>query len=132
MRRQAGHECAGRSMPRWAWLPGAARVAARSGFSRNAPLPSLSRLDQWDWIAALVTATIAGGITGAIAQAFASPSLLGRVGFGNGGAAIGFILGFLCTLVAMALARKLSGRRSVNSYPPVVSLQQLGWRLLSD
>ena len=85
-----------------------------------------------DWIAALVAATIAGGITGAIAQAFASPSLLGRVGFGNGGAAFSFMFGFLCALVAMAWARKLSGRRSTNTYPPVVSLQRLGWRLLSD
>jgi hypothetical protein len=33
-------------MPRCTWLPRAARVAARPGFSRNAPLPFLSRLDQ--------------------------------------------------------------------------------------
>jgi hypothetical protein len=85
-----------------------------------------------DWVSALAAAAIAGGIAGAIAQAFASPTLLSRVGFGNGGAAIGFIVGFVCTLVAMAWARKLTGRRSANSYPPVVSLHQLGWRLLSD
>jgi hypothetical protein len=77
-----------------------------------------------DWMAALVAAT-AGGVTGVIAQTFASPSLLGRVSFGNGGAAIGFMFGFLCTLVAMAWARKLSGRRSANTYPPVESLQRL-------
>jgi hypothetical protein len=58
-------------------------------------MPRCRSCHDWtsDWIVAFVAATIAGGITGAIAQAFASPSLLGRVGFGNGGAVIGFMLG---------------------------------------
>lgn len=41
--------------------------------------------------------------------------------------AAGLLLGFVLSMLGIALHRRLSGRRSVASYPPVISLRQEGW-----
>jgi hypothetical protein len=40
---------------------------------------------------------------------------------------IGAVAGFVVALLGVALHRRLSGFRSLNSYPPVVMLRQAGW-----
>lgn len=92
-----------------------------------------------NWIAVLATVTVAGGIAGTLIQSFVFPDLAAPLGlkvdhhgFGNIGTGIGFALGFVVALLAMAWERKRSGRQSANSYPPVVSLRQIGWSFASD
>ncbi len=53
-------------------------------------------------------------------------------GIGNVGTGIGLVLGFVAALLGMAWERKRSGRQSANTYPPIVSLRQLGWSFISD
>jgi hypothetical protein len=40
---------------------------------------------------------------------------------------VGAVAGFVAALLAVALHRRLSGFRSLNSYPPVIALRQAGW-----
>ena len=40
---------------------------------------------------------------------------------------IGAVAGFVVAILGVALHRRLSGFRSLNSYPPVVMLRQAGW-----
>jgi hypothetical protein len=91
------------------------------------------------WIAALAIVTLTAGLAGTRIQSFlfsevASPSSLkvDHQGIGNLGTGIGLVIGFVVALLAMAWMRKRSKRQSANSYPPVVSLRQLGWSFLSD
>jgi hypothetical protein len=37
------------------------------------------------------------------------------------------VIGFVVALLGVALHRRLSGFRSLNSYPTVVTLRQAGW-----
>jgi hypothetical protein len=91
------------------------------------------------WIAVLAIVTVVAGIAGTLIQSFvfpeaAAPSWL-KVhyhGIGNVGTVIGIVLGFVAALLGMAWERKRSGRQSANTYPPVVSLRQLGWSFISD
>ena len=104
-------------------------------------MPRCAGCRSWvgNWIAVLATVTVAAGIAGTLIQSFifsdlAAPSGLkvDHQGFGNIGTGIGLVLGFVVVLLAMARERKRSGRQSANSYPPVVSLRQVGWSFASD
>jgi hypothetical protein len=44
-------------------------------------------------------------------------------------AGIGAVLGFVAASLSIAVRRWRSGRRAVDTYPPLVKLQQAGWRL---
>jgi hypothetical protein len=48
-------------------------------------------------------------------------------GIGTLMTAPGFLLGFVFSILGIALHRRLSGRQSVASYPPVIRLRQEGW-----
>jgi hypothetical protein len=48
-------------------------------------------------------------------------------GIGTFMTAPGFLLGFVFSMLGIALHRRLSDRRSVASYPPVIRLRQEGW-----
>lgn len=48
-------------------------------------------------------------------------------GIGTFMTASGLLLGFVLSMLGIALHRRLSGRRSVASYPPVIRLRQEGW-----
>jgi amino acid transporter len=104
-------------------------------------MPRCASCRSWisGWIAVLAVVTIAAGIAGTIMQSFffagvAPPAGLKvyHEGIGNTGTGVGVVLGFVVAILAMAWERKRSGRKSANTYPPVVSLRQLGWSFISD
>jgi len=104
-------------------------------------MPRCAGCRSWvgNWVAVLATVTLAAGIAGTFIQSFvfsdiAAPSWLklGHVGLGNIGSGIGLVAGFVAALSAMAWERRRSGRRSANTYPPVVSLREIGWSSTSD
>jgi hypothetical protein len=91
------------------------------------------------WIAVLAVVTVVAGIAGTLLQSFGFPTAAAPAwlkvyhhGIGNVGTVIGLVLGFVAVLWGMARERKRSGRQSANTYPPVVSLRQLGWSFISD
>lgn len=91
------------------------------------------------WIAVVAIVTLATAIAGTIIQSFVFPEAAAsswlRIyhhGIGNVGTGIGLVLGFVAALLAMAWERKRSGRQSANTYPPIVSLRELGWSFISD
>ena len=91
------------------------------------------------WIAIVAVVTVAASMAGTIVQSVffsevAPPTWLKvyHEGIGNTGTAVGLVLGFVAAMLGMAWERKRSGRRSANTYPPVVSLRELGWSFISD
>ena len=87
----------------------------------------------------LAIVAVVAAIAGTLIQSFvfpaaAAPSWLKihHDGIGNVGTGIGLVLGFIAALLGMEWERRRSGRQSANTYPPVVSLRQLGWSFLSD
>lgn len=77
---------------------------------------------------------VAGAIVAPILQSllwphFAAPRWIRAGHRGNGGPAtgIGFVIGLLLALLAVAVHRRLARIRSANSYPPVKMLRQAGW-----
>jgi hypothetical protein len=70
-----------------------------------------------------VTICFGGAATGAIV--FPQVSHEGVGGTTTGVAAV---IGFVVALLGVSLHRRLSGFRSLNSYPAVVTLRQAGWR----
>jgi hypothetical protein len=68
-----------------------------------------------------------------LAGAIAFPALQSRfwpqapTSVGTQMTAAGLLLGFVLSMLGIALHRELSGRRSVASYPAVISLRQEGW-----
>ena len=91
------------------------------------------------WIAVLAVVTVVAGIAGTLIQSFGFPTAAAPAwlkvhhhGIVNVGTVIGLVLGFVAVLWGMARERKRSGRQSANTYPPVVSLRQLGWSFISD
>jgi hypothetical protein len=104
-------------------------------------IPRCAGCRNWvaNWIAVLASVTVAAAIAGTLIQSFvfsdvAAPSWLKvyHHGPGNVGTGIGLVIGFVAGLLAMAWERKQSGRKSANTYPPVVSLRRLGWSFTSD
>jgi len=104
-------------------------------------MPRCASCRSWvsGWIAVLAIVTVMAGIAGTLIQSFvfpaaAAPSWLKvhHHGIGNVGTGIGLVFGFIAALLGMAWERKRSGRQSANTYPPVVSLRQLGWSFISD
>ena len=104
-------------------------------------MPRCARCRSWGsgWIAVLAVVTIVAGIAGTLIQSFGFPTAAAPAwlkvhhhGVGNVGTVIGLVLGFVAVLWGMARERKRSGRQSANTYPPVVSLRQLGWSFISD
>jgi hypothetical protein len=92
-----------------------------------------------DWIATVAVVTVLAAIAGTLIQSFffadVSPPRgieAYHEGIGNIGTGIGLVLGFVAAMLAMAWERRRSGRQSVNDYPPVVSLRELGWSFVSD
>ena len=45
---------------------------------------------------------------------------------------VGFVLGFVVAVLGVALRRRLSGLRSLKTYPPLVALRGQGWQWPSD
>jgi hypothetical protein len=107
-------------------------------------MPRCARCRSWvnDWIVLLFVAIVGGAIAGAAVQSFILPHVeppawlkvghYRRDGIGNSGAAIGLVLGCVGAILGMAWDRVRSKRRSANTYPPIVSLRQLGWSFVSD
>jgi len=104
-------------------------------------MPRCTGCRSWagNWIAVVAIVTVAAGIAGTIIQSFVFPEVAAPTwlkvyhhGIGNVGTGVGLVLGFMAALWGMARERKRSGRQSANTYPPVVSLRQLGWSFISD
>ncbi|SDS88366.1 hypothetical protein [Bradyrhizobium canariense] len=79
--------------------------------------------------------TVSGAIILPILQSLFWPQLtapgwliVSHEGIGNLATGIGAVLGFAAALLGVVLHRRLSGIRSLNAYPPVVTLRQTGWR----
>ena len=104
-------------------------------------MPRCASCRSWvsGWIAVLAIVAVVAAIAGTLVQSFVFPAAVAPAwlkvhhhGIGNVGTGIGLVLGFIAALLGMAWERKRSGRQSANTYPPVVSLRQLGWSFLSD
>jgi len=104
-------------------------------------MPRCARCRNWasDWIVLLIVATATAAMVGTLVQSLAYPNVMPpswikvyHHGVGNTGTGIGLVFGFVAALLGMTWARKRSGRRSANTYPPVVSLRDLGWSFLSE
>jgi hypothetical protein len=54
--------------------------------------------------------------------------LLSHPGLGGIATGIGAVLGFMAAVLGVALHRRASGIRALNTYPPVVRLRKAGWR----
>jgi len=104
-------------------------------------MPRCANCRSWTtgWMAVVAIVALAAAIAGTFVRSLlfadaATPPWLKvyQVGFGNLGTGIGLVLGFVVALLAMAWERKRFGWRSANTYPPVVSLRELGWSFVSD
>jgi hypothetical protein len=90
------------------------------------PVPRCRGCRSWTWLSWAVVggSGVAGVILLPILQARLWPQ------FGAPGWLIAVDIGaaFWVSTLGVALHRRLSGRRSVNSYPPIVTLRRQGWK----
>jgi hypothetical protein len=76
----------------------------------------------------ITCASIAGAILGPVVHTHLFPNAHPTLPSGGIGVVVGFVVG----IAGMALHRRLSGCRSVGTYPPVVQLRREGWSYPTD
>jgi hypothetical protein len=100
------------------------------------PVPRCARCRSRNQLSVMICfgAAVAGAIVFPILRSQFWPQIetptwlsVSHEGIGGTTTWIGAVAGFVAAILGVALHRRLSGFRSLNSYPPVVMLQQVGW-----